>query len=344
MNDLDSRLSAWNPVRTENVIDAAASAEAAGLLQRVLSQPIASPSRRRSSQPGWRAQAWIAASAAIAVVAAGIAAAVLSAPRQTGTPKVASGPVVVGFQRGPSQGVATNAVQLVDYATRAAALAPVFVPDPRDWMYLDVLDKGPYSGPHGYHDTSWQQIGFDRVATLDHGKLSYGYGGGPGAQLQGWPGNVTNLYRYLATLPSEPAALRRTILANNHSQPAAAFNAMLGLMNDFPLPPRFQAELYAVLVGLPGVHFDRSATDAARRQGVGLYVIQDGFLKTEIIINARTYAYMGLLWMAVKAHTEYGTSPAVLHLHKGSIEGWNAIVGSGIVSRAGQLPQASTAD
>jgi hypothetical protein len=29
----------------------------------------------------------------------------------------------------------------------------------------------------------------------------------------------------------------------------------------------------------------------------------------EVIV--RTYAYMGLLWVAVKAHTDYGTSAAV---------------------------------
>jgi hypothetical protein len=47
---------------------------------------------------------------------------------------------------------------------------------------------------------------------------------------------------------------------------------------------------------------------------------------------------MGLLWVAVEARTEYGTRPAVFHLRKGSVDGWNAILGSGIVTRAGQLP------
>jgi len=37
--------------------------------------------------------------------------------------------------------------------------------------------------------------------------------------------------------------------------------------------------------------------------------------------------------IAVKTHTEYGR-----HVHKGQIQGWNAILGSGIVKKAGQLP------
>jgi hypothetical protein len=105
------------------------------------------------------------------------------------------------------------------------------------------------------------------------------------AQLGGWPGNWSNLYRYLSSLPVKPAALRHIVLANNHFKPAAAFNAIMYLMNDFPLPARFQAELYAVLNGLPGVRFDRSVLDAAGRHGIGLYMIEEGFLKMEVIIN-----------------------------------------------------------
>ena len=276
----------------------------------------------------------VAATAAAAIVAA----AVVGLGGQAKPPASSSNGPGLGFRPGPSQGVARNATELVDFAARSAAKAPVFVPAARDWEYIHMLSKGPYMGPAGYQSKSWQQVGFGRTATLMHGRLSYGRGGGKGAQLQGWPGNTTDLYRYLASLPARPGALRRVILANNHLNPSAAFNAIMNLMNDFPLPPRFQAELYAVLAGLPGTRFDPSATDAAGRTGIGLYMIENGFMKEEIIINPRTYLYMGLLWIAVKAHTEHGTNPAVVHLHKGSIEGWNAMLGSGIVSRAGQLP------
>ena len=248
--------------------------------------------------------------------AAGAAVAALGPPGRTAQPAppgVSSGPPVIGFRPGPSQGAARNAVELVDYATKAAAQTPIVVPGRRDWEYIDELIKSPPSTPpEGSVLVSWQQVGTDRNATLDHGKLRYGYGGGPRAQLIGWPGNWTNLYQYLATLPSSPAALRKVILANNKASPKAAFTAISALMTDFPLPPRFQAELYAVLVSLPGVHFTRSATDAAGRHGVGLYIPH----LQELIINPRTYVFMG------------GRSG----------DGWSAILGSGIVSRAGQLP------
>src|SRR5262249_53620031 len=135
------------------------------------------------------------------------------------------------------------------------------------------------------------------------------------------------------TLPADPAALRHVILANNHSNSAAAFRAIDGLLGDYPLPTRFQAELYAVLSGLPGVRFDRSATDFAGRHGIGLYMIQTDFWKMEIIIDPRTYTYMGVLVVATKTHTEYGR-----YVPKGRIQAWNAVLGSAIVKKAGQVP------
>ncbi len=331
MNDLDDRLSAWNPVRTADVLDAAARADAGDLLQHILSQPAAGSSQRQSVRARRSAKAWIAAAAAIAVAAAGIGASeTLANHRSTRT--ASSGHPGVGFQSGPSQGIATNAVKLVDYATRAAALTPAFVPGPHEWMYRDLLQK---IGPRRNREVTWWEVNWRHMFVLVDGKVTRAGSstGSCAGQLDGWPGCMNNLYGYLATLPADPAALRHVILANHHSNSAAAFRAIMGLLEDYPLPPRFQAELYAVLTGLPGVRFDRSATDFAGRRGIGLYMIQTHFWKMEIIINPRTYAYMGLLVVASKTHIEYGR-----YVQKGQIQAWNAVIGSAIVKKAGQVP------
>jgi hypothetical protein len=83
MNDLDSRLRAWNPVRDEDVANAADSAAAATLLQRVLDQPVTGPGRYRSTRHRRWALAGVAAVAAAAVLVA-IALQGPSAPRATG--------------------------------------------------------------------------------------------------------------------------------------------------------------------------------------------------------------------------------------------------------------------
>jgi hypothetical protein len=284
-----------------------------------------------SLRPRWPMKAWIAAVAAVAAAAAGIGVAE-SLPGRRGTHTVSSSLPVIGFDRGLTQGVATNAVKLVDYATRAAALTPAFVPGPHEWMYRDLIQK---IGPHRNREVTWFEVNWRHMFVLIDGKVSPegSSTGGCAGQLNGWPGCINNVYRYLATLPAEPAALRRILLANNHSDPAAAFRAIMGLLSNFPLPARFQAELYAVLTGLAGVHFDRSATDFAGRHGIGLYMIQTHFWKMEIIINPRTYTYMGVLVVAVKTHTEYGR-----HVRKGQIQAWNAMLGSGVVQKAGQRP------
>jgi hypothetical protein len=123
----------------------------------------------------------VAATAAAAVVAATI----VGLGGQAKPPASSSTRPIAGFRPGPSQGVARDATELVDFATRSAAAAPVFVPAPRDWEYIDMLSKGPHIRPNGYESMSWRQVGFGRTATLMHGRLIYG-GGGTGAQLEGW--------------------------------------------------------------------------------------------------------------------------------------------------------------
>lgn len=331
MNALDDRLAAWNPVRAEDTLHASSSADATLLLHRILDQPATSPPRSRTRRPSWQARAWIAAGAAAAVIA-GIA---VTMPGSSGS----AGHGVVGFQRGPSVGVASSPAELVEYATRSAASTSVFAPGPRDWEYFEVFyGRSISGGPDGVGVAqTWQQVGTSRLAASWHqGKLSYGTGGGPGARLTGWPGpNWTNMYQYLASLPAQPTALRKIILANNNGDPAAAFTAIEVLFGNFPLPARFQAELYAVVVSLPGVHFTRNAIDADERPGVGLYLVQDDRVD-EIIVNPRSYAYLGTLSIAVHGHPSYDT--VLARPSSAAIVESAAILNSGIVGRPGQVP------
>jgi hypothetical protein len=223
MNELDSRLSALNPVRAADVLDAAASADAADLMRHILSQPVARPSQRQSLRPRRPAGAWVAAAAAIAVAAAGIGVSESLSGGRNAHPAV-SHSRVIGFPQGPSQGLATNAIKLVDYATRAAALTPAFVPGPHDFMYRDLVQK---IGAHRNREVTWVEVNFHHMFDLVDGKVSPAGSsiGSCAGQLSGWPGCINNLYRYLAKLPADPAALRRIILANNHADSAAAFRA-----------------------------------------------------------------------------------------------------------------------
>jgi hypothetical protein len=299
---------------------------------------------------------------AVAAAAAAIAAAVFIAQGQPGHPtRGASGPPRPSTA--PVPGPAATAAQLVAYATRAAAAGPPFDPQPHQWVYTEVLQASSSAGGGGYlfgppnervKEKSWQRVDGLEVAYLEHGKLvisptslprpAHGKVTYIAATPFGWP-NAS--YPYLESLPTDPGRLMAVIRANVRDEPnplgsdgegnVGVFNAIQALMQNVVLPPKLLAGLYGVLARDPAVRFDRSVTDIAGRTGVGFYTVQEGYLKEEIVINPRTYAYMGYQDVAIRAHTSVGTD-MTSHFHKGQILGWEARLASGIVRHPGQLP------
>ena len=257
---------------------------------------------------------------------------------------------------------AASAAQLVAYATRAAAAGPVFDPRPHQWIYTDVLQASSSAGAGGYlfgppnervTEKSWRRADGQGFAYLRHGKLVISrpnvgrpvHGkANPVPTPLGWRSGT---YPYLEALPTSPVPLMALIKANLKAEPdpigpdgegnVGVFNAIQALMQNVVLPPTLLAGLYGVLARDPAVDFDRSVTDLAGRVGVGFYTVQEGYLKEEIVINPRTYAYMGYQDVAVRARTSVGTDMTA-HFHKGQVLGWQALLQSGIVSHPGQYP------
>lgn len=321
-------------------------------------RPAGRPSPDRGRRRAGRS-ALVAGAVAGAVAVAAVIVAGHSGPAQL-APKTAA----PGSSGIPSPAAAASAAQLVAYATRAAAAEPAIDPGPHEWIYTDILQAASSAGVGGYlfgppnervDEQSWVRVDHLRFAYLRHGKLVFSGGdlprprGGslPAPQLLplGWPSIG---YPYLNSLPARPAQLTAVIEANLRSQglsPGASsqtigvsvFNAIQALMLNMVLPPRLLAGLYGVLATDRAVRFDPSVTDLAGRTGVGFYTVQDGYFKPEIVINPRTYAYMGYLDTAVRAHTEAGTDGTV-HFRKGQVLGWEAMLASGIVQRPGQIP------
>jgi hypothetical protein len=263
---------------------------------------------------------------------------------------------------GHSFGRADSAAQLVDYATLSAAAGPAFDPRPHQWIYTYVLQatsSAPAGGylagpPNGRLDQkTWIRVDFQEYAYLKNGKLVIAPSNVPrsiktGQAVQpvpfGWP-SVS--YTYLNSLPTSPARLMAVIKDNLKAQPdpigaegvgnVGVFNAVQALLRNTVLPPRLLAGLYGVLARDPGVQFERSVTDLAGRTGVGFSTVQEGYIKEQIVINPRTYAYMGYVDVTVRAHTSAGLD-GTAHFREGQILGWQALLASGIVQRPGQLP------
>jgi hypothetical protein len=102
------------------------------------------------------------------------------------------------------------------------------------------------------------------------------------------------------------------------------------------VPPKLQAALYRVLQQLPGVHFE-AAADLAGRTGLGFWMVREGYLKQEIVIDPLTYALMGYKDVAIKDHAMVGTD-GTRYVKKGHVMGWAALLGSAIVAQPGRLP------
>jgi hypothetical protein len=259
-------------------------------------------------------------------------------------------------------GRADSAAQLVEYATLSADAGPTFNPGPHQWIYTDVLQATSSAGTGGYlagppdgrlNQKIWTRVDFQEYAYFKNGKLVIAASNVPrsaktGQAVEpvpfGWP-SVT--YAYLNSLPTDPARLMVVIKHNLKAKPdpigadgtgnVGVFNAVQALLQNTVLPPRLLAGLYGVLARDPAVHFEQSVTDLAGRTGVGFSTVQEGYLEQQIVINPRTYAYMGYVDVAVRAYTSTGLD-GTAHFRPGQVLGWEALLGSGIVQRPGQLP------
>ena len=315
-------------------------------------------SRRPGSSRGrrWRLVVPVAGVAAAAIIATGVI--VLHGSSGPAKPTVgASHPDAV-----PSFGPAGTAAQLVDYATRSAAARPPFNPRPHDWVYTDVLQATSSAGGGGYlagppngraEQKTWVRVDYQKYAYIEGGKLVIKPSDAPVSTKTGqavlpvpfgWP---SASYAYLNSLPTNPAQLTAVIRHNLTTQPnpigtegtgnLGVFNAVQTLMQNVVLPPRLLAALFGVLASDPGVHFERSVTDLDGRTGVGFSTVQESYLKEQIVVNPKTYAYMGYVDVAVRAHTSTALD-GTAHFHKGQVLGWQAMLASGIVAKPGQLP------
>jgi hypothetical protein len=299
----------------------------------------------------------------VAVIAVAAAAAALAAvvvvqnqpayrlPGATGSPSPSAAPV---------PGPAVTAAQLVAYATRAAATAPLFDPKPDEWIYSKTLAATSSAGEGGMLfgppdgravQQSWNRVDGRQQAYLQHGKLVFSSllpAGAVAPAPGGWP-NIS--YPYLDSLPSNPARLKAVIEAGLKAQNyvigsgnTGIFNAIQALIENVVLPLKLRASLYGVLASDPAVHFDPRVADFAGQTGVAFYTYQEGYLKQELVINPRTYAFMGRRDVAYRSRNlpeainNGVASGPTIHIRKGQVTGEFAVLESGIVQHAGQVP------
>src|SRR5215472_18352543 len=253
----------------------------------------------------------------------------------------------------PSFGRARTEAQLIAYVTRAAAAAPKTAPKPHEWVAVKLESAQSSGGGGGYmfgppdeRQVTLQWFRVDGCAQTSSitvspslpptrtvsGTLTLDQASCDQSDQAGWK---SYSYKYLNSLPTDPAALESVILANNPpgrylpTRTDRIFEAIYNLLaNAEPIgaviPPKLSAALYQVLRELPGVHFEND-TDLAGRSGLGFYAVLEGYIKEELVIDPVTYAYMGYKDVAIRDHTDTGTD-GTWHVEKGHVLGWEALL------------------
>jgi hypothetical protein len=258
----------------------------------------------------------------------------------------------------PRTSLDASGLLLANYAAKAAASAPAWQPD--EWIYSDVLRPAALPKPGAQNPTiTWTQVDWHQFAYYQNGKLvtrnDVPYLGQTTSTFAR-PVSEGDLYSYLQSLPTTPAALRAVIVHNLETYPNGPRTGPLAVgtgnygvwfaiqttVNGTVLPPKLLAAVYGVLATDPAVHFDTSVTDNAGQTGVGFYTIggSSPAFKDEIMINPSTYAYMGCESVAlgsVTRHTTIDGHTFTRVIEKGQVS-WTDLVGSGIVQQPGQTP------
>ena len=109
------------------------------------------------------------------------------------------------------------------------------------------------------------------------------------------------------------------------------------------VPPGVQAAIYQALPRIPGVRLHPDAVDAAGRHGVAFARINDGRVREGILLDLRTYQFLGWRRIAVKDFVDKGATVAGRkdphpHIARGTILEWQARTAAAIVDRPGQRP------
>ncbi|GAB3988636.1 hypothetical protein GCM10029978_111550 [Actinoallomurus acanthiterrae] len=250
--------------------------------------------------------------------------------RRTGIPGLPAGPVA-------------SAAELAHRATLKAATEPALNPRPDQWTYVKEMFATSSAGTGGaLAGRPDGRITVERWLRVDGMRRATKENGGRLNSVPTTPMDRSAVprtdYTYLRSLPTDPKALLALVYKQAGQTPlgrdAGAFTTIQDLMRRSALPPKLRAALYGALAAIPGVRLDKNVTDAAGRHGVALYRIDEGYLRTDVIIDPATYAFLGHRAIAVKDHTSTGTDGSS-RFKKGQILGWSAQLTTAIVDQPG---------
>jgi hypothetical protein len=147
----------------------------------------------------------------------------------------------------------------------------------------------------------------------------------------GQPGINNPTYQWLASLPTDPAALLKKIYADTLGHGAGpddeAFDMIGELLRESIMPPEVNAALYRAAAKIPGVVVVPDSVDAAGRHGVGIARVDATGERDEWIFDKKSLTYLGERDYLVR-DTSNGKA--------GMLVGTTAVLARGVADQTGQ--------
>ncbi|MEV0400514.1 CU044_5270 family protein [Actinoallomurus sp. NPDC050550] len=300
--------------------------------------PATTPSRRPFRLP----RAGVVGALAVAIAAGVTIAQNVGGTDGHGHPR----PVIPIIPAGP----VANAEDVLKRAASAADSRP-FAPRPDQWIYVESHQRFPAIGTRvntpktplvKFVERTWWRADGTQIARTQEGQ----YGDGKlrienGNQL--WKHN----YPLLAALPTDPAALDAWVAShefiggmkpkNAEERAAALYGQYCAILRNGVAPPKVVAAVYRAIARISGVTLRKNTVDLEGRPAIAVGRVEEGYLFVEILIDPKTYAYLGERDIAVKDHASTALDGRST-IKKGAILNLETHATPTIVDRPGQRP------
>ena len=266
-----------------------------------------------------------------------------------GTDKEGNPPVLPELRLGP----VTNAAETLNRAAVTAEKDPS-VPRPDQWIFIEDKARFPAIGtrvvtpktPLVKSDSMvWYRADGKQYARLTKKPSGDGRieivdianGGSAGWKhdyptLAAMPTDQNLVPGWMAArdntdLARMTAAERATYLAKNYSY----------ILRNGVVPPKAEASIFRAMTRLPGVTLQKDPVDAAGRKAYAVTLIDEGSIQTDILIDRKTYHYLGERTIMIKDRTTHGDDGTFVE-KKGGVLNLSIRAATGIVDKPGQKP------
>lgn len=230
-------------------------------------------------------------------------------------------------------GSVAEAGHVLERAAAAAENRRFVAPGPRQWVYtkMRLTTSAKPSGfvTGGPYRTStwelWRRVDGRQYAAFENGKVRAGH------ELVS-----SAVAARFEPLPDDPEALLRKVGGRGGDE--MAYETLVTILRDSVHSPETEAAIFRALKRIPGVTPIKGKVDVDGRSAIALGRTVDGWLHEEVLLDPKTYAYLGERAIAIKSRTFESDGGPARTVKVGTLQRLMVRVAIGVVDRTGQRP------